>query len=69
MHLEITQLYIVVLLLLALISTSIISYAVLTQNFSKKMDAIVTTNFTVDITIVTLILINILVLKTPFFSS
>ena len=69
MYLEITQLYIVVLLLLILTSLSIISYAILTQNFSKKMDTIIITNFTVDIIAVTLIVLNSMVLKTPFFSS
>lgn len=53
MYLKIVQPYIAVLLLLTIIS--IVSYAVATQNFSKKMNTISTTNFTVDIVIAIMI--------------
>ena len=69
MYLKTAQPHLVLLLALTLTSLSIISYAISTQNFSKKMDTIISTNFTIDLIIAIIILTDMLVLKTPFFSS
>ena len=69
MYLKTAQPHLVLLLALTLTSLSIIGYAISTQNFSKKMDTIISTNFTIDLIIALIILTDMLVLKTPFFSS